>query len=146
MLATAFAVSASASRTIIVGPGQSIQAAVDSARPGDTVLVKAGVYRQSVLIRTDLITLRGSGDFAGGTVLKPPASFPRNICNAAFGRTGVCILAKKVNTKTGWRDPVRSVRSLGESYRPCVGKEENRSDGIVETPAAFAGADHQEVA
>jgi putative transposase len=22
-----------------------------------------------------------------------------------------------------WRDPVRSVRSLGESYRPCVGKE-----------------------
>jgi hypothetical protein len=45
-----------------------------------------------------------------------------------------------------WRDPVRSVRSLGESYRPCVGKEDNRSDGIVETPAAFAGADHQEVA
>jgi hypothetical protein len=45
-----------------------------------------------------------------------------------------------------WRDPVRSVRSLGESYRPCVGKEDNRSDGIGETPAAFAGADHQEVA
>ena len=45
-----------------------------------------------------------------------------------------------------WRDPVRSVRSLGESYRPCVGKEDNRSDGIVETPAAFAGADDQEVA
>jgi len=27
--------------TIVVGPGQSIQAAVNRARPGDTVLVKA---------------------------------------------------------------------------------------------------------
>lgn len=37
----AFAVPAGA-RRIIVGPGQSIQAAVDQARPGDTVTVKPG--------------------------------------------------------------------------------------------------------
>jgi hypothetical protein len=84
-----------------VGPGQSIQAAVDRASPGDTVLIKPGVYHQSVQIRTDGITLRGSGDFRGGTVIEPPASFPKALCNAAFGPTGVCILAKKVNPATG---------------------------------------------
>jgi len=87
--------------TIVVGPGQSIQAAVDRASPGDTVLIKPGVYHQSVQIRTNGITLRGSGDFRGGTIIEPPASFPKTLCNAAFGPTGVCILAKKVNTKTG---------------------------------------------
>jgi hypothetical protein len=44
-----------------------------------------------------------------------------------------------------WHDPVRSVRSLRESYCPQVGKEDNRSDGTCETPA-YAGADHQEAA
>src|SRR5215471_15670659 len=79
-LSVAYAASASASgpTTIVVGPGQSIQAAINSASPGDTVLVKPGVYHQTVQIRTDHITLRGSGDFAGGTVL-----------------------AKRVNPKTG---------------------------------------------
>ncbi len=45
----------------------------------------------------------------------------------------------------GWRDPLRSVRSVRESYCPVVGKEDNRSDGTCEAPA-HAGADHQEVA
>src|SRR5581483_378165 len=89
------------STTIVVGPGQSIQAAADRARPGDLVLVKPGVYHQSVQIRTDGITLRGSGDFRGGTVLVPPRSFPKTPCNGAFGPTGVCVLARNVNLKTG---------------------------------------------
>jgi Right handed beta helix region len=93
--------SASAARTIVVRPGQSIQAAVDRASPGDTVLIRPGVYHQSVQIRTNGITLRGSGDFRGGTVLEPPKSFPKTLCNGAFGPTGVCILARKVNAKTG---------------------------------------------
>jgi Right handed beta helix region len=98
----ALAASASASvKTIVVGPGQSIQAAVNRARPGDTVLIKPGVYHQSVQIRTNGITLRGSGDFPGGTVIEPPRSFPQTPCNIAFGPTGVCILAKQVNAKTG---------------------------------------------
>ena len=54
-------------------------------------------------IRTDGITLRGSGDFLGGTVIKPPAPPPNNLCTSphVFGPTGVCIFAKKVNLKTG---------------------------------------------
>jgi len=102
---------ATASATIVVRPGQSIQAAVNRARPGDTILIKPGVYHQSVQIRKNGITLRGSGDFRGGTVLKPPASFPKTLCNGAFGPTGVCVLARKVNTKTGAViAPVRNVR------------------------------------
>jgi len=85
----------------VVGPGQSIQAAVNRAEPGDTVLVKPGVYHQSVQIRTDEITLRGSGDFPGGTVLEPPASIPTTLCNKVFGPTGVCILAKQLDPSTG---------------------------------------------
>jgi len=101
-LSAALAASASAATTtIVVRPGQSIQAAVNRARPGDTVLLKPGVYRQSVQIRTDGIILRGSGDFLGGTVLEPPRSFPKTLCNSTFGPTGVCILAKRVNAKTG---------------------------------------------
>jgi nitrous oxidase accessory protein NosD len=99
-LSTPYAAAASSSTTIVVGPGQSIQAAVNQAQPGDTVLVKPGVYRQSVLITTDGITLRGSGDFRRGTVIEPPSAPPHNLCTSAFGPTSVCILAKKVS-KTG---------------------------------------------
>src|SRR6266542_4713085 len=71
----AYAVAASASviqsHVIVVSPGHSIQAAVDHAHPGDTILLKAGVFHQSVQIRTDRITLRGSGDSRSGTVLEP---------------------------------------------------------------------------
>jgi len=100
-LCSGTAASAWASRTIVVRPGQSIQAAVNRAHPGDTVLVKPGVYHQSVQIRTDGITLRGSGAFRGGTVLVPPRSFPKTLCNGGFGPTGVCVLAKALNPKTG---------------------------------------------
>jgi hypothetical protein len=99
-LTVASGASASASKTIVVGPGQSIQAAVNRANPGDTILVKAGVYHQSVQIRKDGITLRGSGDFRGGTVLEPPKAFPKTFCNTSFGPTGVCIVGKRV-TKNG---------------------------------------------
>jgi len=48
-----------APRTVTVKPGGSLQAAVDGARPGDTIEVEPGVYHQSVLVDVDGITLRG---------------------------------------------------------------------------------------
>lgn len=77
----AFAVlPADASQVIVVAPGQSIQAAVDAASPGDTVLVRAGTYHENVVISTNDITLEGSGSGPNGTLIEPPATLPDNFC------------------------------------------------------------------
>jgi hypothetical protein len=121
-----------ASATIVVGPGQSIQAAVNRASPGDTVLVKPGVYHQSVQIRTDEITLRGSGGFPGGTVLEPPSTVPKTLCNRAFGPTGVCILAKKVSRTGRVITPVSNdtVTALKVTGFPASGVFGYGTDGL----------------
>ncbi|MFF8727768.1 nitrous oxide reductase family maturation protein NosD [Streptomyces sp. NPDC015171] len=59
-----------AHQTLVVRPGESIQKAVNAARTGDTVVVLAGVYHETVTVRTAGLTLRGMG---GLTVLQPPA-------------------------------------------------------------------------
>ena len=48
-----------APRTIPVAPGGKIQAALDSAGPGDTIVVPPGTYNESLTIRAYGITLRG---------------------------------------------------------------------------------------
>jgi nitrous oxidase accessory protein NosD len=78
--------------TIIVHPGESIQAAVRHAQPGDTIVVEAGTYYESVLISgKDDLTLRGAGPTDGGTVLMPAAGVTgNNFC--ARHHSGICIL------------------------------------------------------
>jgi nitrous oxidase accessory protein NosD len=63
----AWASVAQAHRAAVVGPGDSIQAAVDAAAPGDTILV-FGTHRENVAIQKDGLTLRGVG-----AVIRPPA-------------------------------------------------------------------------
>ena len=53
--------------------GESIQTAIDHARPGDTIRVAAGEFRENLTITTDGITLRGAGSGRDGTVLTPPS-------------------------------------------------------------------------
>jgi parallel beta-helix repeat protein len=50
---------ANAPRTVRVHAGETIQAAIDGAQPGDTIEVEPGTYRESVLVDIDGITLRG---------------------------------------------------------------------------------------
>jgi hypothetical protein len=64
----AWASTARADRAAVVGPGDSIQAAVDAAEPGDTIVV-FGTHRENVAIETDGLTLRGVG-----AVIRPPAT------------------------------------------------------------------------
>jgi len=63
-----------AAATIHVHRGQSIQAAVNSADPGDTIVLDRGRYFQSVGIINPGITLRGAGSGRHGTVLRQPKS------------------------------------------------------------------------
>ena len=51
--------------TLTVEPGQSIQAVVDQAQPGDTILVSYGIYHERVVIDLNDITLHGIPNEAG---------------------------------------------------------------------------------
>src|SRR5215203_412406 len=52
----------------VVGPGESIQKAINAAHPGDTIIVR-GVHREDVIITKNGIKLRGEGD----AVIEAPA-------------------------------------------------------------------------
>jgi nitrous oxidase accessory protein NosD len=80
----------------VVEPGQSIQAAIDAASPGDTILVRPGTYAEALVIQTDDLTLKGSK----GTVLTMPDA-AENICTELSGGTvvGICALGE-INPET----------------------------------------------
>ena len=101
---------ADAPHAIVVGPGQSIQRAIDRARPGDTIAVSAGVYRENLLITKDYLTLQGAGAGPGGTVLEPPATPRKTKCNEFGEVTGICVLGKLDN---GLGKPVTGTRVRG---------------------------------
>ncbi|MFD6229776.1 nitrous oxide reductase family maturation protein NosD [Streptomyces sp. NPDC060232] len=89
-----------------VRPGDSIQDAVDSARPGDIITVMPGAYYENVLI-TKRLTLRGWGE---RTVIKPPAATTLPATPKASGRaalacsqadTGICVMGTEEHPVTG---------------------------------------------
>jgi parallel beta-helix repeat protein len=81
---------AQAKHGTVVGPGDSIQAAVNAADPGDTILVY-GTHRENVAVHTDGLTLRG----VGATILPPTvptvhACFDPNDVDEAVH--GICVV------------------------------------------------------
>jgi parallel beta-helix repeat protein len=100
LVAASMAITSSAeagrSRTHVVRAGQSIQAAIDAARPGDTIYVKRGVYAEALVITKDDLTLKGSR----GTVLVMPESAD-NVCTEVTGGlvVGICVLGE-INFET----------------------------------------------
>lgn len=86
--ATASAGSADA-MTVNVGPGQSIQAAIDAASPGDVIRVHPGTYRESLQISKDGITLAGER-----ATLRPPTEPANTLCNQQGPPTGICVVGQ----------------------------------------------------
>ncbi|MFG2859578.1 nitrous oxide reductase family maturation protein NosD [Streptomyces sioyaensis] len=71
----------------VVHPGESIQQAVNRARPGDTVFIRPGHYRGSVLITKPRLRLIGAGR---RTVIGPSGKRAQNACGREGN--GICII------------------------------------------------------
>jgi parallel beta-helix repeat protein len=84
-VALAAAIGPAGAESSVVGPGESIQRAINAADPGDTIVVR-GVHREDVVIRKNGIKLRGVD-----ATLKPPARTD-SPCSKAVGPEGICIL------------------------------------------------------
>jgi len=94
--------------THVVRPGQSIQAAVDAASSGDTVVVKSGEYYESVSIHTDGLTLR-----AQGRVTLEPSHYGSSECYIPGHDVGICVVPADFPTSGSYARRVRNVTITG---------------------------------
>ncbi|MDJ0345178.1 right-handed parallel beta-helix repeat-containing protein [Streptomyces sp. H10-C2] len=118
----------------IVRPGESIQQAVDRARPGETILLLPGTYRGSVLVTVPDLTIRGAGST---TVITPAAPAVRTpgAAGAAAGSEptggscaapghGICVLGTAGHRVAGVR--IESLTVSGFAKNGVSGSETDR--------------------
>src|SRR5215211_7474939 len=126
-VALAVGVGSVAAQSSVVGPGESIQKAINAAHPGDTIVVR-GVHREDVVIRKNGIKLRGEDD---AVIEAPPRARADSPCSKAFGPEAICVLGDvnlKTFTLTGSR--VRDVSISGFTIR---GFNQKPNKGIAAT-------------
>ena len=88
-------ISPAGAESSVVGPGESIQKAVNAAHPGDTIVVR-GVHREDVVIRKNGIKLRGDD----AVIEAPTRAKADSPCSRAFGPEAICVLGDD-NLNTG---------------------------------------------
>src|SRR5215211_3627126 len=94
-LALVAGIGSAGAQSSVVGPGESIQKAVNAADPGDTIVVR-GVHREDVVIRKNGIKLRGDD----AVIQAPTRAKADSPCSKVFGPEAICVLGD-VNLKTG---------------------------------------------
>src|SRR5829696_1805431 len=94
-LALAAGIGSAGAQSSVVGPGESIQKAVNAADPGDTIIVR-GVHREDVFIGKNGIKLRGDD----AVIEAPPRAKADSPCSKANGPTAICVLGD-FNPETG---------------------------------------------
>src|SRR5215204_5565639 len=70
----------------VVGPGESIQKAINAAHPGDTIVVR-GVHREDVIIRKNGIKLRGED----AVIEAPTRAKADSPCSRLVGPEAICV-------------------------------------------------------
>jgi parallel beta-helix repeat protein len=117
-LALAAGVDSAAADSSVVGPGESIQKAINAADPGDTIVVK-GVHKEDVVIRKDGIKLRGDD----AVIEAPTRAKADSPCSKAFGPEGICVVGD-VNFDTFTvKERVKDVSVSGFTFRGFDDKE-----------------------
>jgi len=80
-------------RDIVLHPGDSIQAAVDGAKAGDTVALTPGTFHGNVTITKPNVDIRGAG--IGVTTLVPGAAPAPSPCSSGVSdANGICVLGR----------------------------------------------------
>src|SRR5215203_477696 len=90
-VALAVGIGTAGAESSVVGPGESIQKAINAAHPGDTIIVR-GVHREDVIIRKDGIKLRGED----AVIEAPPRAKADSPCSKFFGPTAICVLGDEI--------------------------------------------------
>src|SRR5215208_553133 len=117
-LALAAGVGSASADSSVVGPGESIQKAVNAAHPGDTIVVR-GVHREDVFIGKNGIKLRGDD----AVIEAPPRAKADSPCSKANGPTAICVLGD-FNPETGEVNKrVRDVSVSGFTFRDFKDKD-----------------------
>ncbi len=117
----------------------SIQAAVNTAAPGDTIYICPGVYDEQVVVQTSDLTIRGAG--AGLTVLRPTlaaqntvrpgTTYPVAPILLVDGATGVSVSALAIDG--GAADGGANIFPTCSGIPFYVGIFYRNSSGIIDT-------------
>ncbi|WP_370084614.1 nitrous oxide reductase family maturation protein NosD [Streptacidiphilus sp. MAP12-16] len=114
----------------VVHIGESIQHAVDSAKPGDTILLLPGTYHESVLVTVSDLTIRGAGS---ESVITPAAAVGASENACAKAGHGICVTGTASHRVADVR--IESLTVSGFAKNGISGSETDRmsvSDVLVE--------------
>src|SRR5215216_2162088 len=135
-VALAVGIGSAGAQSSVVGPGESIQKAVNAADPGDTI-VGRGVHREDVIIRKDGIKLRGVDN---AVIEAPPKAKADSPCSKFVGGPeAICVLGD-FNPETGEvKKRVSDVSVSGFTFRGFKDKDAFVIDAYATRNATVVG-------